>query len=186
MARLTPRLRGLLGWAELILVAGERAVEHCRAAFLGIDVAKTRNAIAIAVGGRGGEVRYFGGVEAAPDNVRRIAFWRTFGKKTGFSMMFFRYEWLDKFPGCGTPGSAGFGVIALCRGGPRGARCRGRSETFSEASAAEDARNWDVHRFPLKPEAEVLTKSNQDLHLRFQSVPKPPVMHHEFRFLGDS
>jgi len=62
----------LLGWAEPILIAGGRAVEDCRTAFVGIDVAKARNAIAIAEGGRGGEVRYFGEVEATLDNMRRI------------------------------------------------------------------------------------------------------------------
>ena len=47
-------------------------MEDCRTAFVGIDVAKARNAIAIAEGGRGGEVRYFGEVEATLDNMRRI------------------------------------------------------------------------------------------------------------------
>lgn len=40
--------------------------------FVGIDVAKSRNAIAIADSERGGEVRYFGEVGAAPDEM-----WRT-------------------------------------------------------------------------------------------------------------
>jgi hypothetical protein len=53
-------------------MAGGRAVENCRTAFVGIDVAKARNAMAVAEGGRGGEVRCFGEVEAAPDNMRRI------------------------------------------------------------------------------------------------------------------
>ncbi len=39
--------------------------------FVGIDVAKSRNAIAIADSERGGEVRYFGEVDAAPDAMRR-------------------------------------------------------------------------------------------------------------------
>ena len=47
-------------------------MEDYRTAFVGIDVAKARNAIAIAEDGRGGEVRYFGEVEAALDNMRRI------------------------------------------------------------------------------------------------------------------
>jgi hypothetical protein len=40
--------------------------------FVGIDVAKSRNAIAIADSERGGEVRYFGEVDAAPDAMRRV------------------------------------------------------------------------------------------------------------------
>ena len=41
-------------------------------AFVGIDVAKGRNAIAIADGERGGEVRYLGGVDASPASMARI------------------------------------------------------------------------------------------------------------------
>jgi transposase len=40
--------------------------------FVGIDVAKTRNAVAIADGGRGGEVRYLGEVEASDESMRRL------------------------------------------------------------------------------------------------------------------
>lgn len=40
--------------------------------FVGIDWAKSRNAIAIADSERGGEVRYFGEVDAAPDAMRRV------------------------------------------------------------------------------------------------------------------
>ncbi|MEQ5789303.1 IS110 family transposase [Erythrobacter sp. NFXS35] len=40
--------------------------------FVGIDVAKSRNAIAIADSERGGEVRYFGEVDAAYDAMRRV------------------------------------------------------------------------------------------------------------------
>jgi hypothetical protein len=47
-------------------------VEDRRTAFVGIDVAKARNAIAAAEGGRGGEVRYFGKVDATPYSMRRI------------------------------------------------------------------------------------------------------------------
>lgn len=41
--------------------------------FVGIDVVKSRNAIAIADSERGGEVRYFGEGAAAPDAMRRVA-----------------------------------------------------------------------------------------------------------------
>ena len=47
-------------------------MDDCKAAFVGIDVAKARNAIAVAEGGRGGEVRYFGEVDAARENMRRV------------------------------------------------------------------------------------------------------------------
>lgn len=43
-----------------------------REVFVGIDVAKARNAIALAEGGREGEVRYFGEVDASAENMRRI------------------------------------------------------------------------------------------------------------------
>jgi len=47
-------------------------VEHYTQAFIGIDVAKLRNAIAIAEGERGGEVRFVGEVDASDDSMRRI------------------------------------------------------------------------------------------------------------------
>jgi hypothetical protein len=62
----------LLGRAEPILIAGGRAVQDYREAFVGIDAAKARNAIAVAEGGRNGEVRYFGEVDASAENMRRI------------------------------------------------------------------------------------------------------------------
>ncbi len=40
-------------------------------AFVGIDVAKKRNAIAIAEAGRNGEVRYLGEVDASPEGMRK-------------------------------------------------------------------------------------------------------------------
>jgi transposase len=47
-------------------------VADYREAFVGIDVAKLKNAIAIAQSGRDGEVRYFGEVEASDASMRRI------------------------------------------------------------------------------------------------------------------
>src|ERR1700693_1547960 len=64
--------RGLLGWAEPILIAGGRAVDHSTEVFVGIDVAKVRNAVAIADGERGGEVRYLGEVDASEESMRRL------------------------------------------------------------------------------------------------------------------
>ena len=43
-----------------------------REAFVGIDVAKLKNAIAVAESGRDGEVRYFGEVDASDTSMRRI------------------------------------------------------------------------------------------------------------------
>lgn len=55
VARPTLRVRGLLGRAERILTTGGRAVADYREAFVGIDVAKLKNAIATAEAGREGE-----------------------------------------------------------------------------------------------------------------------------------
>jgi transposase len=62
----------LLGRAEPILITGGRAVADYREAFFGIDVAKVKNAIAVAESGRDGEVRYFGEVDASYASMRRI------------------------------------------------------------------------------------------------------------------
>lgn len=43
-----------------------------RKAFVGIDVAKLRNAIAIADAGREGEVRFFGEVDASDESMGRV------------------------------------------------------------------------------------------------------------------
>ena len=43
-----------------------------REAYVGIDVAKARNAMAIADEGRDGEVRYLGEFDAAPESMRRL------------------------------------------------------------------------------------------------------------------
>jgi hypothetical protein len=40
--------------------AGRADPHHRREAFVGIDVAKLKNAVAVADGGRNGEIRYFG------------------------------------------------------------------------------------------------------------------------------
>ena len=42
-------------------------------AFVGIDVAKLRNAVAVADAGRDGEVRFYGEVDASPESMRRLA-----------------------------------------------------------------------------------------------------------------
>ncbi len=40
--------------------------------FVGLDVATTRHAVAVAEGGRQGEVRYFGEIDADPAAVRQM------------------------------------------------------------------------------------------------------------------
>ena len=47
-------------------------MEHSTEVFVGIDVSKLRNAIAVADGERGGEVRYLGEVDAAEESMRRF------------------------------------------------------------------------------------------------------------------
>jgi transposase len=46
---------------------------EAREAFIGIDAAKRRNAVAVADAGREGEVRFFGEVDASPESMRRLA-----------------------------------------------------------------------------------------------------------------
>jgi transposase len=47
-------------------------VEQHTAVFVGLDVAKVRHAVAVAEGGRRGEVRYLGEIGADPESVRRL------------------------------------------------------------------------------------------------------------------
>src|SRR3954453_195943 len=52
---------------------GGRTMAETREAFVGIDVAKLRNAVAVADAGRDGEVRFYGEVDASPERMRRLA-----------------------------------------------------------------------------------------------------------------
>src|SRR5918993_1287575 len=52
---------------------GARTMAEAREAFIGIDAAKLRNAVAIADAGRDGEVRFLGEVDASPEGMRRLA-----------------------------------------------------------------------------------------------------------------
>ena len=72
-----------------------------REAYVGIDVAKLKNAIAIAESGRDGEVRYFGEVEATDAHMRR-AIQRITAK---FDRVHFCYE----------AGPTGYGLHRLIR-----------------------------------------------------------------------
>jgi len=47
-------------------------VGHHSEAFVGIDTSKLRNAVAVAEGGRGGEVRYLGEFPATEAAVRKL------------------------------------------------------------------------------------------------------------------
>src|SRR5215472_11438681 len=64
--------RGLPGWAGQSLIQGGRVVGHHSEAFVGIDTSKLRNAVAIAEGGRGGEVRYLGEFPATEVAIRKL------------------------------------------------------------------------------------------------------------------
>src|SRR5918912_1963295 len=50
-----------------------RSMAETTEAFVGIDVAKLRNAVAVADAGRDGEVRFYGEVDASPESMRRLA-----------------------------------------------------------------------------------------------------------------
>src|SRR5215470_9531169 len=64
--------RGLPGWTGQSLKQGGRVVGHHNEVFVGIDTSKSRNAIAIADGGRGGEVRYLGEFPATDAAIRKL------------------------------------------------------------------------------------------------------------------
>jgi transposase len=72
---------------------------ECSEAFVGIDVAKKRNAIAIAEAGRDGEVWYLGEVDASPEGMRKVV-----AKLAGkFGKLSFCYE----------AGPTGYGLYRL-------------------------------------------------------------------------
>lgn len=72
-----------------------------REAFVGIDVAKLKNAIAVAESGRNGEVRYWGEVEASDAGIRRAIKQIT----AKFEHVYFCYE----------AGPTGYGLYRLIR-----------------------------------------------------------------------
>ena len=63
-------------------------MRRCREVFVGIDTAKTRNAIAIAEAGRQGEVRYLGEFDNTPDAVAKLV--RKLGDR--YEILHFCYE----------------------------------------------------------------------------------------------
>ncbi|SFJ81744.1 Transposase [Bradyrhizobium sp. Gha] len=72
-----------------------------REAFVGIDVAKLRNAVAIADAGREGEVRFFSEVDASATNMRRV-----------LERIANRF---DRVPFCYEAGPTGYGLYRLIR-----------------------------------------------------------------------
>lgn len=82
-------------------------------AFVGIDVAKGRNAIAIADGERGGEVRYLGEVDASPPRSHPLSIERaTTVAPTEFNDRISKYRFL------GPASSGGATNRARCEGAP--------------------------------------------------------------------
>jgi transposase len=55
-------------------------VEHYNEAFVGLDVSKSRNAVAVANCGREGEVRYLGEIDNSPEATRKLVTKLGFGK----------------------------------------------------------------------------------------------------------
>src|SRR3954469_25168052 len=49
-----------------------RTMDHHSVAYVGFDTSKTKHAVAVAEGGREGEVRYLGEIEATPAAVERL------------------------------------------------------------------------------------------------------------------
>src|SRR6202035_2385566 len=64
--------RGLLGLAEPSLMHGGRIMGEYSEAFVAFDVSKMKHAVAIADGGRGGEVRFLGDISSSPGPVERL------------------------------------------------------------------------------------------------------------------
>src|SRR3954469_24030463 len=81
---------------------GGRTMAEMREAFVGIDVAKLRNAVAVADAGRDGEIRFHGEVDASPESMRRLA-----AKLAG------KYERLHF---CYEAGPTGYGLHRLLTG----------------------------------------------------------------------
>src|SRR5499427_2353016 len=66
------KVRGLLGRTEPSLMHGGRTMKQYTEAFVGIDTAKNKHALAIADPGRDGEIRYLGEIDSAPAAVERM------------------------------------------------------------------------------------------------------------------
>src|ERR1700719_3673792 len=93
--------RGLPGWTGQSLKQGGRVVGHHSEAFIGIDTSKLRNAVAIAEGGRDGEVRYLGEIDATEAATRKLV-----------SKLAAKY---DKLTFCYEAGPTGYGLYRLIK-----------------------------------------------------------------------
>ena len=47
-------------------------MDHHSAAYVGFDTSRTKHAVAIAEGGRAGEVRYLGEIDTSPEAARKL------------------------------------------------------------------------------------------------------------------
>src|SRR3954469_21106346 len=74
---------------EPLLTRGGRTMAETKEAFVGIDVAKLRNPVAVAAAGRDGEVRFYGEVDASAESMRRLAAAKLAGK---YERLHFCYE----------------------------------------------------------------------------------------------
>ena len=83
-------------------------MEHCSEVFVGIDVSKARNAIVVADGGRGGEVRFVGEVDASEESMRRVV------KRIAATC--------DRAHFCYEAGPTGYGLHRLVQRAPPGNR----------------------------------------------------------------
>jgi transposase len=76
-------------------------VRHLSEAFIGIDTSKLRNAVAIAEGGRDGEVRYLGEIDATEAATRKLV-----------AKLAAKY---DRLTFCYEAGPTGYGLYRLIR-----------------------------------------------------------------------
>src|SRR5262249_39317055 len=94
------------GWAGQSLKQGRASRGHHSEAFVGIEPSKSRNAVAIAEGGRGGEVRYFGEFPATEAGMRKLV-----------AKLAAKYRHLTLFY---EAGPTGYGLYQLIKSGHKG------------------------------------------------------------------
>lgn len=125
VARPTLVFRRLLGQAEPILITGGRAVADYREAFVGIDVAKLKNAIAVAESGGEGEIRFWGEVDASDISMRRVI--QRIAAKS------------DRVHFCYEAGPTGYGLHRLIRS--LGHECVGRRSIVDPQEAGRQSKD---------------------------------------------
>jgi len=107
-------------------------MKEYRQAFVAFDVAKVKQAVAIAAGGRSGEVRFFGEVENKPAAIERTI------KKLGK-----RY---DRLHVCFEAGPTGYGLYRQVR--ELGHDCMVVAPALIPKRSAERVRRTGVRRSP--------------------------------------